>query len=96
MSPISPISSIPLPEAVQPARPSGGGDFQALFSGAVRQVEMLQNNANQAVEQFLSGEGGELHSTILQTQKAELSMEMFLQTRNKIVQAYQEVMRMQL
>jgi len=48
------------------------------------------------VEQFLSGEGGELHSTILATQKAELSFDLFLQMRNKVVSAYQEIMRMQM
>jgi flagellar hook-basal body complex protein FliE len=38
----------------------------------------------------------ELHSTVLAAQKAELSFEMFLQMRNKVVQAYQEIMRSQI
>ena len=52
--------------------------------------------AAQSVERFLSGEGEELHTTALGAQRAELAFEMFLQTRNKVVQAYQEIMRMQM
>jgi flagellar hook-basal body complex protein FliE len=48
------------------------------------------------VERFLSGEGEELHNTVLATTRAELSFDMFLQTRNKVVNAYQEIMKMQL
>ncbi len=44
---------------------------------------------------ILSGEGDDLHKTIMTTQRADLAMELFLQVRNKVVQAYQEVMRMQ-
>ena len=49
-----------------------------------------------SVERFLSGEGEELHTTILATQQAELSFDLFLQARNKVVSAYQEIMRMQM
>jgi flagellar hook-basal body complex protein FliE len=48
------------------------------------------------VERFLSGEGEELHQTVMATQQAELSFELFLQARNKVVSAYQEIMRMQM
>jgi flagellar hook-basal body complex protein FliE len=48
------------------------------------------------VQSFLAGEGGELHSTIMATQRAELSFELFQQVRNKVVSAYQEIMRMQM
>jgi len=47
------------------------------------------------VERFLSGEGEDLHSTILASQRADLEFQMFMQVRNKIVSAYQEIMKMQ-
>ena len=59
-------------------------------------MENFQAQAGQSVERFLSGESEELHATALAVQRAELSFELFLQTRNKIVQAYQEIMRMQM
>ena len=63
---------------------------------AIQNVEGSRQNASASVEQFLSGEGDELHTTILATQQAELSFELFLQVRNKVVSAYQEIMRMQM
>jgi len=54
----------------------------------------MGQTASASVEQFLSGEGGELHSVVLATQRAELSFDLMLQMRNKIVSAYQEIMRM--
>jgi flagellar hook-basal body complex protein FliE len=68
-----------------------------MLSGAIGQVESSRSSANQSVQQFLSGEGGDdLHSTILATQRADLEFQMFMQVRNKVVSAYQEVMKMQL
>ena len=52
--------------------------------------------APKPVEKFLSGEGEELHTTVLATQRAELAFQLFLQVRNKVVDAYQEIMRMQM
>lgn len=90
--------SVPVlaPMPASQSSPSGPGAFQAIFENAVEQVNQLRNEANTSVQQFLAGEGGELHEVALATQKAELAFEMFQQVRNKMVQAYQEVMRMQL
>jgi flagellar hook-basal body complex protein FliE len=97
MAPITPITGISLPSAA-PAldgRSSGGG-FQDVFAAAVRGVESTGKEAAASVEQFLSGEGGELHSVVLATQRAELAFDLMLQMRNKVVNAYQEIMRMQM
>ena len=95
MSPILPISGISLPQAVRPAGQSGGGGFQDVLSSAIKNVEAAGQDASASVERFLSGEGEELHTTILATQQAELSLDLFLQARNKVISAYQEIMRMQ-
>uniref|UniRef100_Q02C65 Flagellar hook-basal body complex protein FliE n=1 Tax=Solibacter usitatus (strain Ellin6076) TaxID=234267 RepID=Q02C65_SOLUE len=94
-APILPISGIALPELIRPAgQPSSGGAFQDVLSGAIQRVESFSQNASTSVERFLSGENEEIHTTILATQQAELSMELFMQARNKVVSAYQEIMRM--
>jgi flagellar hook-basal body complex protein FliE len=95
--PILPISA---PAVVDAIRPAGGGSgtgaaFQAVFSSAVQSVEAFGKDASASVERFLSGDGEELHTAILATQRAELAFDLFLQTRNKVVNAYQEIMRMQ-
>ena len=96
--PILPISGATLPQALRPAgQPAGGaGGFQDVLSSAIQKVEAVGQNASLTVERFLAGEGEELHTTILATQQAELSFDLFLQARNKVVSAYQEIMRMQM
>jgi flagellar hook-basal body complex protein FliE len=96
--PIVPVSSIALPDAAGPAAAgvSSGGAFQDVLNGAIQRVESLQTNASTAVQNFLSGEGGELHTAILASQRADLGFDMFLQVRNKVVGAYQEIMKMQM
>jgi flagellar hook-basal body complex protein FliE len=93
--PVAPVAGISLPEAVRATAGSRPGAFQETLTAAIQNVEAFRNNAAASVENFLSGEGGELHSTILATQRAELSFDLFLQMRNKVVSAYQEIMRMQ-
>ena len=96
-APILPISGATLPQAIRPAGQSGGaGGFQDVLSSAIQKVETIGQSASASVERFLAGEGEELHTTILATQQAELSFDLFLQARNKVVSAYQEIMRMQM
>ncbi|HUS06927.1 MAG TPA: flagellar hook-basal body complex protein FliE [Bryobacteraceae bacterium] len=96
--PITPIHAVPhLPAVASAAAPrEPGGAFQAMFNTALGTVENLRADAEVKVGKFLSGEGEELHTVVMATQQAELSMELFQQVRNKVVQAYQEVMRMQM
>lgn len=95
-SPISSVGSAASPPlAGAPGAGSRSGDFQKVFESAVNKVEGLRVGAEQSAERFLSGESEELHQTALATQRAEIAFDLFLQVRNKVVQAYQEVMRMQ-
>jgi flagellar hook-basal body complex protein FliE len=96
ISSIPAISALPLVQTVVAPQAAAGGAFQSLFANAVGAVENLRVEADVKVGQFLRGEGEELHTVVLATQQAELSMELFQQVRNKVVQAYQEVMRMQM
>ena len=96
-APILPVSAAAIPDTIRAVGESrGGAAFQDVFASAVQNVEAFQQNASSSVQQFLSGEGGELHTTIMATQQAELSFELFQQVRNKVVSAYQEIMRMQM
>ena len=70
-------------------------NFASLLDGAIQGVEQPRQEANQAVQNLLNGDE-ELHTVALATQRADLVFDLGLQVRNKIVSAYQEVMRMQL
>ena len=91
LGPITPVT--PLSGA---AGPAGATGFQELLKDAISRVERSRAAATDAVEQFVSGENQDLHSTILATQRASLDFDLLLQLRNKVVQSYQEVMRLQL
>lgn len=94
--PIGSIRPIPLPE---PSAPVSGqqkpGEFGAMLEKAVSQVEQSRQFANEKVQNLLNGKPEELHSVVLAAQRAQLEFELFLEVRNKVVQAYQEIMRMQ-
>ena len=66
-----------------------------MLSDAIGGVERLRGDAGRTVGRFLAGEGEEVHTVALATQRAELAFELFLQVRNKVVSAYQSVMQMQ-
>ena len=95
-TPISPVSSIPAaaPDLLTPSK-AGGSGFGAVLASAIGGVNDMQRASGQAVERLLAGEGQELHATVLATQRAELAFNLLVQVRNKVVQAYQEIMRMQ-
>ena len=94
-TPISHIAPFTLPDIVPSSNAAGQtGEFQKILSGTIGTIESLHNNAADAVQKFLSGENEELHSTVLATQKAEMAFELGLQVRNKVVDAYQEIMKM--
>ncbi len=89
------IPQIAMPSAA-PQTTASGGAFQSAFADAVAKVESFQQNAQASVNKFLSGEGEELHKVAINTQQAELSFQLFMQMRNKIVTAYNQVMQMQI
>ena len=86
------VSSVPM----IPAGDSKPGVFQDLLNASINQVEGDRTQASNAVQSFLSGETDDLHKVALASQRAELSSELFLQVRNKIISAYQEVMKLQM
>ncbi|MDR3700477.1 MAG: flagellar hook-basal body complex protein FliE [Candidatus Sulfopaludibacter sp.] len=96
-APILPISPASIVSAIQPAgAAAGSGAFQNVFASAVQQVDSLGKAASSSVERFLAGDGEELHTAVMATNRAELAFDLFMQTRNKVVSAYQEVMKMQI
>jgi flagellar hook-basal body complex protein FliE len=72
------------------------GEFGSMLASAVQQVNQLQNDASLSIQKFLTGEGEELHNVALATQRAEVAFDLGVQVRNKVVSAYQEIMKMQL
>src|SRR5579864_2988524 len=95
--PISSITSIPgLPSLPPAGQISPPGAFQKVLDGAIQSIESSQNDARNTVQKFLSGEGEELHTASLAVQKPSITFDLGLHVRNKVVDAYQEIMRLQM
>lgn len=71
------------------------GDFAAMLRDALADVNNLQLDAEEAARQLAAGEAGDLHQVMLAAEKANLSLQLTVQIRNKLLEAYQEIMRMQ-
>ena len=96
ISPLQVIQKIPLPGSISPAGGStaGGDAFSSILQQSVQNVSHLQNEADTSINQFLSGENDDPHTMMLSVQRSSLAFDMFVQVRNKVVSAYQEVMKM--
>jgi flagellar hook-basal body complex protein FliE len=95
---MTPITSLPLapPQAaaastVVQADAAGGQPFKNILLEALNQVNTMQSEANQAVEQLVTGGDVNPAEVLTTLQKADISFRMMLQIRNKLVQAYQEL-----
>jgi flagellar hook-basal body complex protein FliE len=74
--------------------PQSGG-FGETIKNAVGNVNDLQTNADQLATQLAAGDAVEVHQAMIAMQKASMALQLTVQVRNKVIEAYQEVMRMQ-
>ena len=71
----------------------GGQAFAESLGKLLEGVEGTQANANQAITNMVEN-NGEVHDAMIAMQRAEMSLQLTVQIRNKLVQAYQDIMRM--
>ena len=74
---------------------SDAPSFKDVLAGAVGEVQRLQNEADTAIRQLVSGEIKDVTEAMVAVEKADVSFQTMMAVRNKIVAAYEEVMRMQ-
>ena len=88
-----------MPEIGRPRIPGKTGEgesFGDVLKSAISTANELQKQSDSEIQKLMTGESVDLHTTMIAVQKADLSFQMMMQVRNKIVQAYQEIMRMQI
>jgi flagellar hook-basal body complex protein FliE len=71
------------------------GKFFETLQQTINQAEGAQGDAASQVAALLDGKGADVHSAIIAVEKADLSFQLMMQVRNKIVQAYQQISNMQ-
>jgi flagellar hook-basal body complex protein FliE len=74
---------------------ASGGGFGATLRQAIEHVNQLEQDAGAEIRSLLTGETEDWHRALLAVQKAEMAFQMFTGVRNKVVEAYQEIMRIQ-
>jgi flagellar hook-basal body complex protein FliE len=84
----------PLAEA-NPVQEDSKGNFGAHLNQALGEVNELQQKADQAIQQLVGEGKGDLQDTMVALEKADVSFRLMMQIRNKVLEAYQEIMRMQ-
>ena len=82
-----------LPKPIHPPQ-DALSDFKEILKESIDSVNQLQTEANQSVQDMISGKK-DIHSAMIDMEKAGISFRLLLQVRNKIVAAHEEVMRMQ-
>jgi flagellar hook-basal body complex protein FliE len=73
--------------------PDAAASFTSALQGALASVDSSAGAANTAVTDMLEG-SGDVHDAMIALQKAQTTLELTIQVRNKLVQAYQDIMRM--
>jgi flagellar hook-basal body complex protein FliE len=74
----------------------GSMSFMDTLKEKLDEVNQKQVEADVATESFIKGEDVDIHQVMLVTEEAKMSLQMAVQVRNKLVEAYQELNRMQL
>lgn len=97
MLPVNPFIPLgPIKPAEQKPVQSGGADFAGVLKRTLGEVNELQVIADEAATSLVLGEAADIHQVMIAVEEAKLSMQVTVQIRNKMIEAYQEVSRMQI
>lgn len=97
IKPLSPHLLLPTADPAAVAQPIGGdSSFQNKMKEAIGQVNQLQLKASAEAEQLALGLQDYLHSPMIAYEKANLALQLTIEIRNRLVESYQEIMRMQM
>ncbi len=70
--------------------------FSQMLNDFVGNVNNLQNGANEAIDKMASGQSADVHEVMMAMEKAKVSFDLLLQVRNKMLDAYKQIMQMQM
>ncbi len=75
--------------------PASESGFRDVLHSAIDDIQQLEGQAETKVAGVIDGNGADVHSAMIAVEKADLSFQLMMQVRNKIVSAYEEISRMQ-
>ncbi len=93
---ISAIPDVLGPSAAGESQAAQGGGFLQQLKGAIAQANDVQLQASHAVDELMTGKTQNIHQAMVALQQADISFQLMMQVRNKLVGAYEEIQRMQI
>jgi flagellar hook-basal body complex protein FliE len=78
-----------------PAGGQGGGSFSDTLKSAIGSTDQLNQTSDSQVTELLQGDRQDIHNVMIAVEKADVSFQLMMQVRNKILNAYQEVSKLQ-
>jgi flagellar hook-basal body complex protein FliE len=91
---IKPLSSsLTLPE---PSSPQKSQSLQKVISDSINELDQSFKVSENLTQKLVSGESSDIHSTMIALTKAELGLNLHVQVRNKCLEAYSEIMKLQI
>jgi flagellar hook-basal body complex protein FliE len=92
---VKPLEAIDVGDGLKAAAGKEGDDFTTWFDRQLSELNEQINTSEVELRRFATGETNNIHHLMLSLEKAKLSFQLLLQVRNKALEAYQDVMRMQ-
>ena len=83
-------------QVARPTVPGQGASFKDMLADAVGEVQRLQNEADTTIRKLVAGEITDVTETMVAVEKADVAFQTMMLVRNKIVSAYEEIMRTQI
>ncbi len=87
--------ALPMTEQVRTSRPGETQSFKQIVSEYLEETNELQLKAGEAVRQMAAGQIDDIHDVMIAVEKSRVSLELVIEIRNRLLEAYRELMRMQ-
>jgi flagellar hook-basal body complex protein FliE len=94
MKPVGSLTDITRVD-ITPEPEQSGVSFKGLVKDAIGEVNKMQHTADDLAVKLAGGDVEDVHRAMIAMQKAKLALDLTIQVRNKVIEAYQEIMRMQ-
>lgn len=81
--------------ALREPKQADGDSFGKVLENSIAKVNEYQHDADHAIKELVAGRSKNIHETMLAIERADSSLKLMMQVRNKVLEAYREIIRMQ-
>ncbi|MFP4164145.1 MAG: flagellar hook-basal body complex protein FliE [Chitinispirillaceae bacterium] len=94
---VGPVGDSGLPRKINnPAQKKDDASFKETLNGFLSDVNQMQQKADQSIQKMMSGEINDVHQVMSSVEEANVAFNMMMEIRNKVMDAYQEIMRIRM